>query len=420
MKIRILTVGTRGDVQPFVALGGRLVQCGHEVTICTAVNFKEFVESNGVSFSPVRVDFLELTQSEKGKKMMGGSPLEIFKNMKTLIFPMMERMLEDLWEASKDAEVLIYSPKAFGGYDIAEKLKIPVFLAHPIPIIAPTTLFTNPALPFSINNGFLNKISYKANSLIMASFFNIINKWRKETLGLKNKRTLFTNDLVIDGKLIPIIYGCSPTVIPFDNNWGSNVSMEGFWFLEDKEWEPPKELVRFLERGISPIAIGFSSMPLNNPLSVKRMFVEALERTGQRGIFISGWSGIKETEKNDNIFVIDSIPHSWLFPKTRGIIHHGGAGTTAAALQAGKPMLICPFSGDQPFWATQMKKIGVATFPLKENDMSVETFIDRIKELLNNKRLRDTAESIAIKINSEKGIEKTIKFIHEKIVMSNK
>lgn len=416
MRVKILTVGTRGDVQPFVALGKEHMGRGHEVTICTGLNFMEFVERHGISFSPVRVDYLELTQSEEGKKMMSGNPMAVLKNMKALVYPLMQRMLEDLWEAAKDAEVLIYHPKAFGGYDIAEKLGIPVFVGHPIPVIAPTRLFTNPALPFSTSMRWVNEWSYTMNRLFMGAFFKMINKWRHTTLGLTTKRFLFVNDLKLRDKPIPILYGCSPQVIPYDPSWKDQVSMSGFWFLEEEEgWKPSAEMLQFLEKGSPPLAISFSSMPLKAPNQIREMLLEALSRTNQRGILITGWSGMDKSPPSSHVLSVDAIPHAWLFPRTCGVIHHGGAGTTAAVLKAGKPMIICPFSADQPFWARRMKELGVATPPLKEKEMSVETFVQRIEDVTTHPGLRRTAERIANELNHEKGLEDTADFIEEKI-----
>ncbi len=416
MNINILTVGTRGDVQPFVALGRELRRRGHEVTICTGENFKALVEGYGVSYSPVRVDYLRLTQSEEGQKMMSGNPLVVLKNMKTLVYPLMQQMLEDSWEASQDAEVLIYHPKAFGGYDIAEKLQIPVFAAHPIPVIAPTGLFTNPALPVSASISWINQLSFKMNRLFMAAFFRMINRWRLDTLGLTTKRTLLSDDLRIKGKRIPVLYGCSPRVIPYDPSWEDQVSMSGFWFLEEEEgWKPSADLLQFLEEGPPPLAISFSSMPLKDPNRVQEMLVEALEKTNQRGILITGWSGMRSSPLSSHILTVDALPHTWLFPKTCGVIHHGGAGTTAAVLKAGKPMIICPFSADQPFWAKRMKELGVATSPLREKKMSVETFVIRIQELTSSPVLRTNAARLAHDLNRESGLETTARFIEEKI-----
>ncbi|WP_134703400.1 glycosyltransferase [Ammoniphilus sp. YIM 78166] len=416
MNIKILTVGTRGDVQPFVALGRELRRRGHEVTICTGENFKAIVEGYGVSFSPVRVDYLKLTQSEEGQKMMNGNPLAVLKNMKTLVYPLMEQMLEDLWEAAQDAEVLIYHPKAFGGYDITEKLQIPVFAAHPIPVIAPTGLFTNPALPVSASIGWINQLSFRMNRLFMAAFFSIINRWRQDTLGLTTKRTLLSDDLKIKGKQIPVLYGCSPRVIPYDPTWKDQVSMSGFWFLEEEEgWKPSAEVLQFLEEGPPPLAISFSSMPLKDPNRVREMLVEALEKTNQRGVLMTGWSGMESSPLSPRIFTINALPHTWLFPRTCGVIHHGGAGTTAAVLKSGKPMIICPFSADQPFWAKRMKELGIATSPLKEKEMSVESFVHRIQELTSNPLLSRKAAMLANDLNRETALEDTAQFIEKKV-----
>ncbi|MES7204625.1 hypothetical protein U6Q21_12695, partial [Cutibacterium acnes] len=160
--------------------------------------------------------------------MLGGNPLEIMKHMRSIIYPMMETMLEDLWAASQGAELLMYHPKAFGGYDIAEKLEIPVFAAHPIPILAPTGLLTNPALPFSIRSRWLNRKSYAFNRMAVMPFRRIINHWRQDTLGL-GSRSFLTDDLRVNGRDIPVLYGCSRAVVPYDPVWRGRVSMEGFW-----------------------------------------------------------------------------------------------------------------------------------------------------------------------------------------------
>src|SRR5690606_3413075 len=140
-------------------------------------------------------------------------------------------------------------------------------------------------------------------------------------------------------------------------------------------------LLNFLQAGPPPIAISFSSMPLKKPNKIKEMIEEALAKTGQRGLFITGSSGMDVQHTSNHIFSVNSVPHTWLFPRTSGVTHHGGAGTTAAVLKAGKPMLICPFTGDQPFWANRMHKLQLSTAPLREKEMTVEAFAKRINEL---------------------------------------
>ncbi|WP_456279697.1 glycosyltransferase [Bacillus sp. K7] len=415
MKINLLTIGTRGDVQPFIALGKELSRRGHHVQICTEGSFKDLAEKNRLSFSAIRADYADLTQSEEGKNMLKGNPLSIVSQMKTVIYPMMEQMLDDIWAASIDAEAIIYHPKVFGGYDLAEALPIPAFIAHPVPVIAPTRQFTNPVLPFAMRSGTLNRASFQINRLMTAAFFSLINKWRHETLGLPDKRSVFQDDSVLNGKHIPILYGCSPSIIPFDQQWKGRVSMQGFWFLAEDDWTPPPELSRFLEPGPPPFTVSFSSMPLRNPDHIVNMLQLAFKETGQRAILLTGWSGIKQMTASTHIFTSNSIPHSWIFPRSRAVIHHGGAGTTAAALKAGKPMVICPFSGDQPFWARKMRDIGAAAAPLKEKEMSVEAFISRINELVSNHTYSQRASEAAALIEKEDGIRLTVDFIEEKL-----
>lgn len=416
MKIKLLTIGTRGDVQPFVALGVGLRKRGHDAVICTSQDFEDFVRMHGVGFAPIRADFMKLTQSEEGKRMLGGNPLEIIKQMKKLIYPMMRQMLEDLWTVSQDADVLIYHPKAFGGYDIAQKRGIPVFAAHPIPIIAPTGNFTNPILPFSFRNRWINRKSYQLNRLMLFSFMGIMNKWRRETLHLP-ARSVFANDLRVNGRDIPVLYGCSPSIIPYDPNWKGQVSMEGFWFLPDAgDWHPPKTLESFLAAGPPPIVISFSSMPLKQPDNVLDMIKRALKRTGQRGIIMTGRSGMSFSgDTDEDILCIQEAPHTWLFPQAAGVIHHGGAGTTAAVLQAGKPMTICPFTGDQPFWAKTMDELGVSTQPLHEKTMSVDRLADRMLSLAGNATLKSNALALSAKIQKEMGVERTVDFIESRL-----
>ncbi|MBD8498304.1 glycosyltransferase [Paenibacillus arenosi] len=413
MRIIMLTIGTRGDVQPFVALGVGLQKRGYEVVIATSSHFESFVLKQGIGFSPIRADYMKLTESEEGKRMLGNNPLEILKQMKKLIYPMITQMLEDIWAASQHADVLIYHPKVIGGYDIAQKRGIPAFIAHPTPIIAPTGDFTNPILPISISNRWLNEKSYVLNRLFLLSFMGIMNKWRRETLNLP-ARSIFTNDLSIEGRAVPILYGCSPATVPYNPKWGEQVCMEGYWLLQgEDDWKPSRALVSFLENGSAPIVISFSSMPLKQPDNVLSMLKQALKQTGQRAIILTGSSGMQNhaNDMDENILYVQEAPHSWLFPLSAGVIHHGGAGTTAAAVKAGKPMTICPFSGDQPFWARRMHELGVSTPTLLEKQMTAERFAEAIYSLVNSLELNNKAASLSEKVNQERGVERTIDFV---------
>lgn len=417
MRIKLLTLGTRGDIQPFIALGIGLQKRGHQVTICTSRNFEEVIHAYGLQFVSIQADIMKLAQSEEGKQMLGGNPLRMMKQMRTLVLPMMRQMLEDIWEASQDADAIIYHPKVFGGYDIAQKRKIPAFTAHPTPLIVPTGAFTNPILPLTLRNRRLNQISYQLNQLMILPFISMINKWRHETLRLP-ARSISKNELCLDGRDIPVLYGCSPTVVPYDPKWKDKVCMEGSWFApEVDEWCPSQSLESFIASGLPPIAISFSSMPLKQPDQVFEMIKQALKRTRQRGVIITGWSGLKKSfEPSGEILCIDEVPHTWLFPRTAGVIHHGGAGTTAAVLHAGKPMAICPFTGDQPFWARRMYELGVSANTLREKTLSLDSLSECIESLTSDPRLEHNTMIMATAIHKEQGVERTVDFIEKHLM----
>ncbi|MFE0555377.1 glycosyltransferase [Paenibacillus sp. NPDC058910] len=381
MKIKLLTIGTRGDVQPFIALARVLQNNGYDVVICTSQDFEGFVRGHSVGFAPIRANIMKLAQSVEGKRMLGSNPFEIMKQMKKLIYPMMQQMLDDLR----------------------------------IPIIAPTGAFTNPILPFTFRNRWINEKSYHLNRLMLLSFKKLMNTWRSETLNLP-PRSIFSDDLCVNGRDIPVLYGCSPSIMPFDPKWKDRVCMEGFWFLEDKDWDPPVELESFIESGPPPIIISYSSMPLKHPDRVLEMTMQALQRTGQRGIIVVGWSGMQASgDGAENILCIQEAPHAWLFPRAAGVIHHGGAGTTAAVLKAGKPMTISPFNADQPFWAKRMYELGVSTKPLPEKSMSVASLVERITELTSDSSLAAHSMALSGKIQEERGIDRTVEFIERRL-----
>lgn len=191
--------------------------------------------------------------------------------------------------------------------------------------------------------------------------------------------------------------------------------MSGFWYLEEKQvWEPPLDLAGFIDSDSPPIAISYSSMPLKDPGRMLHLLQEACRQTKQRAVIISGWSGM--TVPHDDLLIgIEEVPHSWLFEKVAGIIHHGGAGTTAAGLRAGKPMLISPFSGDQPFWARRMHELGVATAPLREKEMSVERLSDRIRDMTTNTAMQQQAKQLAALIHKENGVSVAADYIEQQV-----
>lgn len=411
MKVVFLTLGTRGDVQPYVALGKALIKSGQEAVVCTGKSFQGFVEQHGVSFYPAEIDFMEILKTPEGKAMFhgGGNLLKMKRFLKEVIMPGYQRTMNDFLEASKDADLIIYHPKALAATDIAEFRKIPCICMPPVPIIVPISEFPSMAISASKNFGpTWNRLTYKISAFGLASFMKMINQFRREELKLP-KRKVTENYLDINGKSIPVVYPISASLFQDVTSWKDKVYLPGFFYLDNEEETLDEKIQNFLSKGTKPIVISFSSMPLKEPNGFLEMIKKVVDKTGERVILITGSSGI-EVMESDNILMVQQISHRLIFPVAKGIIHHGGIGTVAEALRSGRPQLIIPFSVDQPFWAQRLYKQGYALKPIRENELTLDLFMEVIKDMKAGKTL-DKMQSIQSELNQENGTKNMVLFI---------
>jgi len=414
MKVTFLTLGSRGDVQPYVALSKELIKNGHEALICTGETFKSFIEENGVGFHKAASDLMAIMESEEGRKVFNGGNYNIFKMLKfskEIIKPLYRKSMDDFLEASKGSDMIIYHPKALGAVDIADYLNIPCICMSPVPIMYPITEFPNFAISSKGNFGpFINKLTYKAISFSESSFIGDINDFRRELLNLPQRKTGELTFKLKD-KNIPIIYPISPFLFQEVKSWKDRVFLSGFFFLSLNEEKLDERLEHFLKSGDKPIVISFSSMPLKNPTLFKEKLVKAIKETNNRAVILTGTSGMKFEDESD-IFAVEKAPHRLIFRRAKGIIHHGGVGTMAEALISGAPQLIMPFTVDQPFWANRLYIKGYSIKPLREKDLKITDLANALKEM-ENKKYIDNAKNIKTIIEAEKGLEKAVKYIEE-------
>ncbi len=210
----------------------------------------------------------------------------------------------------------------------------------------------------------------------------------------------------------PAIYGISPNVLPKPPDWGDNIEITGYWFLDTPaDWQPPKDLVDFLLAGPPPVYVGFGSMSIRNPEETTEIVIQALSRTKQRGLLATGWGGLKLADLPDNVFKIDSVPHDWLFSQMAAVIHHGGAGTTAAGLRAGIPTITVPFFVDQPFWGKRVAELGVGPQPIPRKQLSVERLAAAITTVVSDKELQRRVAVLGERIRTEDGVAKAVEVI---------
>lgn len=193
--------------------------------------------------------------------------------------------------------------------------------------------------------------------------------------------------------------------------------MTGYFFLDEQDYQPPVELSSFLENGKPPVCISFGSMVNRHADKIDRIIGEALNRTNNRGIILSGWGGVKQ-RSNDDLLSLESAPHDWLFPKCKMVIHHGGAGTTSAGLRAGIPAIVIPFTADQPFWGNRVHSIGVGPKPIRVNQLSVEKMVNAIAEA-ESKTTLERAQATGRELRGEDGVAKAVGLIETHAVRFN-
>ncbi|XP_051141728.1 sterol 3-beta-glucosyltransferase UGT80A2-like [Andrographis paniculata] len=412
LQIVMLIVGTRGDVQPFVAIGKKLQDFGHRVRLATHSNFKEFVLTSGLEFYPLGGDpkvLAEYMVKNKGFLPSGPSEIPVQRSqMKDIISSLLPACREPDIDSgiSFKADAIIANPPAYGHTHVAEALKIPIHIFFTMPW-TPTVDFPHPLSRVKQSAGY--RLSYQiVDSLIWLGIRDMINDVRKKKLKLRPV-TYLSGSQGSDSD-IPHGYIWSPHLVPKPKDWGPKVDVVGFCFLDlASNYEPPESLVNWLKAGPKPIYIGFGSLPVQEPAKMTQIIVEALEKTKQRGIINKGWGGLGSlAEAKDFVYLLDNCPHDWLFPHCAAVVHHGGAGTTAAGLKAACPTTIVPFFGDQPFWGERVHGRGVGPPPIPVDDFSLKKLVDAIEFMLDEK-VKERAVELAKAMENEDGVEGAVK-----------
>ncbi len=267
------------------------------------------------------------------------------------------QLMHDVWDAARATEpdLVIYHPKALAGPLVAEKLGVPAVLAIPVPIAVATAEFPMMGMPRLPWGAGYNRLTYRITELGYRSYDKWARAFRSETPGLDGPARALTTTLP-DGRPVEVLHAISSHVVPRPADWPDHAHLTGYWFLDAaEEWTPPRELRDFLDAGDPPVYVGFGSMAGRDPARMTRIVVEALQLAGVRGIAATGWGGMNTDDLPDTVLSITEAPHDWIFPRVAAVVHHGGAGTTAAGLRAGRPTVICPFIIDQFFWGARVE-----------------------------------------------------------------
>ncbi|MCI0397774.1 MAG: glycosyltransferase [Chloroflexi bacterium] len=410
MNVVLLAVGSRGDVQPLVALGLGLQAAGHQVCLATHPEFAPFVTGWGLGFRPVEGNPRAMIESEAGQAWLasGRNPIRFIRHFFELMEPVAGRFLVTVWEACQGAEAIIYSTLGVAGYYVAKALGIPA-LGAPLQPLHPTRAFPSVSFPDIKLGSWYNLLThYLVLQLLWQPLRPLVERWRRETLGLPP--TSFWGPLrPMQAEHHPVLYGFSQAVLPRPADWGPWLHVTGYWFLDAPPgWQPPAGLVEFLASGPPPVCVGFGSMQSRDPEAVTEIVLAALARARQRGILITGWGGLGQADLPPDVFKAEAIPHDWLFPRVAAVVHHGGAGTTAAGLRAGVPSILVPFFGDQPFWADRVRALGVGPAPVPRRALTVERLAQAIMMAVQDEGMRRRAAALGRQIRAENGVARAV------------
>lgn len=416
MRIAIVALGSQGDVQPYIALGKELRAAGYQVRLLTHENFEGLVTAHGLDFCPMQGNVQELIETPEMRELTEKGnfialTLKTAKETERVAIQWAQSGLE----ACRGTDLLI---AGVGGLylalSFAEKLNIPLLQAFVFPF-TPTKTFPGILFPQSLNRwgGTVNWLSHQVlKQIIWQGSRSGDTAARQQVLDLPPS-PFFGPHQSPHLHRYPTLYGFSPCVVAPPSDW-HNAHVTGYWFLDAaSDWTPPPDLVDFLESGSPPIYIGFGSMGNRNPEETAELVLQALEKTGQRAILLAGWSGMQREKMPENAFLIQSVPHTWLFPRVAAVVHHGGAGTTAAGLRAGVPTVIVPFFGDQGFWGQRVADLGVGTAPIPRKQLTAERLAAAIQTAVGDRTMRQRAADLGEKIRAEDGVANAVAIIQK-------
>ncbi|MFY0639231.1 glycosyltransferase [Maricaulis maris] len=400
MKIAIHTFGTRGDVQPYLALGLELQSRGHSVTLSAPRDFTAWIDSFGL---PARAFDFDMGDFIRRAEALGvtRNPLKAFSNRREMIDPMIDACLKEAVEGTRDADMVIAHPKALFSASGAEAVGAGFILAAPLPIISPTRHFPMPGVMANNRARWLNALSWAPLGLGMTPFRSKLNALRT-SLGLPPVGHGLDYGRY-RGEPCLRLTANSAHILPRPDDWDDNSVLTGNWVLPETSRSLAPEIDAFLDAGAPPVYVGFGSMVTGDATRLVTAAIAGLRQAGLRGIIARGWAELPATAEPD-MLVIDGAPHSLLFPRCRLIVHHGGAGTTAAALTAGKPSLITPFMVDQPWWAERLREARLGHKALRPERLNGGRFARALRRLENDKAVAQNCANLGALLRRENGL----------------
>lgn len=392
MKIALVCFDTRGGVQPYLALGLGLRRAGHDVRVVAPEGFRAMIEARGLAVGALTGDVEAIIRASQGVTEKGSLAATRFAMAET-------RARTPVWakeclEACRGVDVVAAGVGGMiTGRAAAAKLDVPLVEAHVHPLGPPTDAFPGVLSPW--RGTFARKLGHRLTDLALWTPFLPAMRLAHAALGIP--MAPMRDDT-------PVLHGYSRHILPPAPEWGARHRVTGYWFLPAEEgWSPPQALEDFLASPKPVVCVGFGSMANGDPRAVGAMVRRAAARAGVRVVMLSGWGGL-DGERADDVFVAEAAPHDWLYPRVRAVVHHGGAGTTGAALRAGVPAQVVPFAMDQPFWGHLVADLGVGPAPIPRRKLTEDALARSFEALARDDAMATRAAALGEKIRAEDGV----------------
>jgi sterol 3beta-glucosyltransferase len=411
MHYGIVAIGSRGDVQPYIALALGLKSRGREATVMAHENFKDFVEGYGVAFTPIKGDVEAMLHSDEGMQMLKkGNIVAFSRYLRKTTLKTADSVIADIFDSCAKADILIASLLAVPWVEgIAEKLGKPWAIVQLNLPTVPTKAFPMAAMG-RFDFPTYNRMTYRLYAFVYDKTGEKIVDAFRASIGLPGRKISLLKKIEADNILN--LHCFSPSLLPRPDDWAPQNLITGFLFLPVTVNEQiPGDLVRWLNAGEKPVYIGFGSIPVPDPNKFQAILTELLEKTNQRFVFCRGWSLPIHMQDHPRLFQIKSISHQWLLPHCNAAIIHGGVGTTAAVLKAKIPVIIVSIIADQPWWGRiiERKKLGLH-IPLKK--LTTQKLMAAI-ETIHDLEIRQNAVAMGERINREDGLGQTIEALEK-------
>ena len=398
-RVALLVLGSRGDVQPFVALGTELVSRGHEVTVAAPEDLRWLLERAGLDFQslPMSPDAVFRLPSVAAAVRRGPSLVRMARALPTPPEEQRAALQAAVWRAGEGADLVV---NALYTRQAAVAGQGPPWATTSTWPITPTSAFPALGAPRLPLGGGYNRLSHLLRGELEWYYVRpSVNAYRSR-LGSRplGRRSPFRGL----GRERPLLYPFSPAVVPPPCDWPSNCHVTGYWWW-DQEWEPPADLVRFLADGEPPVVATFgSTWPVHDQDRSLRLLIGAARQAGRRLVVVDGpAAGLPE-----GVLRVSDVEYRWLFPRAAAVVHHGGCGTTAEVLRAGVPQVVVPTLADNPFWAGRMAELGVAPRPVPFARLDGRGLVRALSRAVGDPRLRERAGQLAVHIGAERGVER--------------